>query len=345
MKRRLLIALSFLLSINTLNAQTDVANAQQVILGQVPSQEGEIVPMRNTHPDAQWFPNAGLGLFIHFGLAANHGGIDLSWGMFANKRWEDGEIAPVDYWAMADGWNPKKLNFDDIMQKAAKAGFKYAVFTTKHHDGYTFWPSKFSSFGVQTTMGGRDIVKEYVEACRKHNIKVGFYYSPVDWLFDAEYINWDQSGETILDIHHHQIDKLPIKPESHEKARQEMVANHVRELLTNYGKIDLIWFDGGKGEISNDEVRELQPGIVINRRNGPGGIMVTLKEFYLLNVLQVGLKPVILAGLVAGGVFHIVTEWTRQMMFWRNSLFCVLGVVTYWLMWVRIKMVVYQVKL
>lgn len=271
MKRKLLVTLSFLLSMGALSAQNDVANAQHVILGQVPSQDGEIVPMRNTHPDAQWFPEAGLGLFIHFGLAANHGGIDLSWGMFANKRWEDGEIAPVDYWAMADGWNPEKLDFDDIMEKAAKAGFKYAVYTTKHHDGYTFWPSKYSTFGVQTKMGGRDIIKEYVDACRKYNIKVGFYYSPVDWLFDAEYINWDQSGETILDIHHKQIDKLPVKPESHEKARQELVANHVRELLTNYGKIDLIWFDGGKGEISNDEVRKLQPGIVINRRNGPGG--------------------------------------------------------------------------
>ena len=120
----------------TVSAQDDeVAKAQHTILGQNSAQVGVSVPAKNTHPDAQWFPADGFGLFIHFGLAAVHGGIDLSWGMLANKPWEDGEITPTAYWKLADQWNPNKFDAEDIVSKAKKAGFKYIVFTTKHHDG------------------------------------------------------------------------------------------------------------------------------------------------------------------------------------------------------------------
>ena len=120
----------------TVSAQDDeVARAQHTILGQNSAQVGVSVPVRNTHPDAQWFPKAGFGLFIHFGLATVHGGIDLSWGMLANKPWEDGEITPAAYWKLADKWNPVNFDAEEIVVKAKKAGFKYIVFTTKHHDG------------------------------------------------------------------------------------------------------------------------------------------------------------------------------------------------------------------
>lgn len=254
------------------SAQDDeVAKAQHTILGQNSAQVGVSVPARNTHPDAQWFPKDGFGLFIHFGLATVHGGIDLSWSMFANKSWEDGEITPNAYWKLADQWNPVNFNAEEIVSKARKAGFKYIVFTTKHHDGYTLWPSKYSTLGVKQKLNGRDLVKEFTDACHKNGIKVGLYYSPPDWLFDAKYRNWDYSGKKILDMDHREIDRLPEKPAGHDQARREMVANQMRELLTQYGKVDLFWFDGGNGEISNDEVRKLQPGIVINRRNGEPG--------------------------------------------------------------------------
>ena len=74
-----------------------------------------------------------------------------------------------------------------------------------------------------------------------------------------------------MDINHKVISRLPVKPAGHDQKRREMVANQMRELLTQYGRIDLFWFDGGSGEISNDEIRKLQPGIVINRRNGEVG--------------------------------------------------------------------------
>ena len=253
-------------------AQDDkVAKAQHIILGQNSARTGFSVPVRNTHPRAQWFPKEGFGLFIHIGVAAVHGGIDLSWGMLAKKPWEDGEITPVAYWELADQWNPVKFNADEIVTKAKEAGFKYIVFTTKHHDGYTMWPSKYSTFGVMQKLNGRDLVKEFTNACHKKGIKVGLYYSPPDWLFDAKYRNWDYSGKKILDVNHREIDRLPEKPVGHDQARRKMAANQIRELLTQYGRIDLFWFDGGSGEISNEEIRKLQPGIVINRRNGEPG--------------------------------------------------------------------------
>lgn len=87
----------------------EVVSAQHLILGQQASGVAQLRSLTNTHPDAQWFPRAGFGLFIHLGMSAMHGGIDLSWGMLKNKSWEDGEISPVEYWKLADRWNP--VNF------------------------------------------------------------------------------------------------------------------------------------------------------------------------------------------------------------------------------------------
>lgn len=269
--KQLLMLLLCCTGLSAFAQNDDVAAAQHTILGQNSAQASVSASTRNTHPDAQWFPEAGFGLFIHFGLAAAHEGIDLSWGMYANKPWEDGEITPAAYWKLADQWNPTNFNAEEIVVNAKKTGFKYLVFTTKHHDGYTLWPSKYGNLGVKQKMKGRDLVKEFTDACHRHGIKVGLYYSPPDWYFDAPYINWDYSGKTVLDINHQVISRLPAKPVGHDQKRRAMVAYQMRELLTQYGKIDLVWFDGGSGEITNNEIRRLQPGIVINRRNGEPG--------------------------------------------------------------------------
>lgn len=272
MRIKYLLTLTLCCVVFSTHAQNDdVAAAQHTILGQNSAQAGVSVSVRNTHPDAQWFPETGFGLFIHFGLSAVHGGIDLSWGMYANKPWEDGEISPANYWKLADQWNPISFSAEEIVVNAKRTGFKYIVFTTKHHDGYTLWPSRYGNLGVKQKMNGRNLVREFTDACHKHGIKVGLYYSPPDWYFDAQYMNWDYSGKTIMDINHLEIPQLPVKPAGHDQERRTMVANQMRELLTQYGRIDLFWFDGGSGEISNDEIRKLQPGIVINRRNGEAG--------------------------------------------------------------------------
>ena len=107
-----------------LYAQTDdIASAQHLILGQKAAGAGSTKTRVNLHPDAQWFPKAGLGLFVHLGIASVHGGIDLSWAMLANKSWEDDEISPMEYWKLADKWNPAKFKAEKWVKAAKKAGF------------------------------------------------------------------------------------------------------------------------------------------------------------------------------------------------------------------------------
>lgn len=160
-------------------------------------------------------------------------------------------------------------------------------------------------------MGGRDLVREFVDACRKYDMRIGLYYSPPDWYFDVPYRNWDASGRSILDTWHKQIKTLPKKPAGHDEKCKEMVRNQVRKLLTNYGKIDIMWFDGGHGEISNDEVRRLQPGIIVNRRNGELGDFGDSKGFFQLNVLQVGLNATTHVGPAVGGDIPLAIGWIR----------------------------------
>ena len=224
----------------------------------------------NDHPGAQWFPKAGLGLFIHWGMAAVSGVGDLSWSMLANKPWKDHTLTPNAYYALAGKWDPSKMDFDKILKGAKAAGITYAVFVAKHHDGFTLWPSNYGEMGTRFQFAGRDFVKEFVTACQKYQIRIGLYYSPPDWYFERQYKNFSYNSKVQLDMDH-QPTVLPKRTVEFEQKRVEYINHQVRELLTNYGKIDLIWFDGGKGEIPNQLVRELQPGIVINRRNGGVG--------------------------------------------------------------------------
>lgn len=257
--------LPFLLAISSLADADQAADSQAAALDQQSQQPAST----NQHPDAQWFPGAGLGLFIHWGLASVGATGDLSWGMLANKPWKDKTVTPNTYYAWADSWKPDQVDYDAQLGKAKAAGFTYAVLVTKHHDGFTLWPSEHGNLGTSKLFQGRDFVREFTDACRKHGLKVGLYYSPPDWWFDRNYKSFSMSGK-VLDMNH-QPNQLPAKPADHDAKRKQLVQGQVTELLTRYGKIDLIWFDGGKGEIPNSEVRKLQPGIVINRRNGGGG--------------------------------------------------------------------------
>lgn len=267
--------ITFTVAIVTCNfmarAQNDsVAAAQHKLLNMPKGVGGG--KNKNTDPRMAWYPQAGLGVFLHWGAIATYGSGDLSWCMMANKGWpDDGTVTPNYYYSLMNTWNPAKYNPDEIIKQVKAAGFEYAVLTTKHHDGYTLWPSKYGDLGTHTKMKGRDLVKPFIDACRKYGVKVGLYYSPPDWWFDRKYHNWSFDNKILLDMDHKPLVSLVPVPAGHDEKRKELVSNQVRELLTKYGKIDLMWFDGGSGEISNDEVRKLQPGIVINRRNGPTG--------------------------------------------------------------------------
>lgn len=235
--------------------------------------------LHSRHPDAQWFPRAGLGLFIHWGIASVHGNFDLSWAMMANSPWDaaangKNKTTPDDYWALADRFNPDAYDPDKWIRAAADAGFQYAVLTTMHHDGYTLWPSQHSDLGVQSHLGGRDLVGPFVEACRRHGLKVGLYYSPPDWYFDRNYRSFNYGtdslkrypGRPAFDTRHQPADR-PAMPEEHVEKRRRQFHGRVRELLTRWGRIDLMWFDGSPHD---DQilsiVRDIQPHIVVNSR-------------------------------------------------------------------------------
>jgi alpha-L-fucosidase len=267
------------------------------------------------NPEAQWYPDAGLGLFIHWGISSVKA-MNISWPMIpgralAKQRIDDPaerariirdedwnlngkkpEITPNQYWAMAKDFNPQNYDPDKWLKAAKDAGFTYAVLTTRHHEGFSLWPSAYDDFNTKTFMGGRDLVKDYVEACRKNGIKVGLYYSPPDWHFDRDYMNFLYHGAAKLNPELPSLD-ADLKPRTtkhtkeeiaaHQAAYAKLVNGQIEELLTRYGKIDVLWFDGkpdaGTNKIiSQERIRELQPGIVINPRLHGHGDFVTFER-------------------------------------------------------------------
>mgnify|MGYP003513776100 CR=1 FL=1 len=100
------------------------------------------------------------------------------------KPWD---ITPNDYWAMASDFNPARYDPEKWCAAAKAAGFTYIVLTARHHDGFAMWPSAFGEFSTKNFMGGRDLVKPFVEACRNHGLKVGLYYSPPNWHFERDF--------------------------------------------------------------------------------------------------------------------------------------------------------------
>ena len=254
--------------------------------------------LSNPDPCAAWFPEAGLGLFIHWGISTVKATLDLSWGMicgweFASRRVTADEVAqinmplagrkigkhftPNQYFALAKDFKGERFDADSLIRKAKESGFRYAVFTTRHHDGFAMWPSKFGDFSTRNYLGGRDFVREYVNACRKHGLKVGLYYSPPDWHFNRNYMSFlVQTAKTRNpELPYLDADYNPtvLPGEAAQKVQNEKygayVAGQIEELLTEYGKIDLLWFDGGMPEgyvYPMEKIRELQPGIVVNPR-------------------------------------------------------------------------------
>mgnify|MGYP003732521779 CR=1 FL=1 len=163
----------------------------------------------------RWWHEARFGMFIHWGLYSQLGRHE--WVMNRER------IPLAEYEKLADSWHPQPRAARAWAALAAAAGMKYMVMTTKHHEGFLLWDSKLSDYCAARRGPGRDLVREYVEAAREFGLKVGFYYSLMDW--------------------HH--------PDGHacardEEARQRFVAytrGLVKELCVNYGKIDILWYD------------------------------------------------------------------------------------------------------
>ncbi len=285
---------------NSREADTVQAEHSDIGLGEVVNRDSS----HTQHPDAQWYPEAGLGLFIHWGICSVRA-MNISWPMIPGRalaktrisdpaereriiresdydlKGKPPPITPNDYWLMARDFNPQKYDPDKWLKAAREAGFVYAVLTTRHHEGFALWPSAYGDFSTKNYMGGRDLVKDYVEACRRNGIKVGLYYSPPNWYFEKDFKNFMYGGG-----HNNNPEFPPLGPDlkprtskpspetlaAHQAAYEAMVRGQVEELLTRYGKIDLLWFDGraptpnGANCITLERIRELQPGIVVNPR-------------------------------------------------------------------------------
>ena len=208
----------------------------------------------------RWFQSARFGLFLHFGL----------YSIPARGEWvrSDEKMPESDYMPFFETFDPKQFDAKAWARAAKQAGMRYAVLTAKHHDGFCLFDSQYTDFKSTATPFGRDIVREFLDAFRSEGLRVGLYYSLLDWHHpdyphfadryhpmreDAAQTNENRNWDNYIAYYH----------------------NQVRELCTNYGRLDLLWFDFSydhmRGETWHatqlmEMVRALQPDILIDNR-------------------------------------------------------------------------------
>ena len=196
----------------------------------------------------KWWHDARFGMFIHWGL----------YSVMERHEWvmENEGIPVAEYEQLAKRFNPKPHAAREWAKLAKRAGQKYMVMTTKHHEGFCLWNTKLTNYCAAKQAAGRDLVAEYVEAARAEGLRVGFYYSLMDW--------------------HHPDGAICATDEAARRRFVDYTHGLVRELCTNYGKLDVLWYDvswplkadGWESAKMNAMVRELQPEIILNNRSG-----------------------------------------------------------------------------
>ncbi len=216
------------------------------------------------------FRDARFGMFIHWGSYSLRG-FEASWPLVR------GEISYADYDALADQFDPQRYDPAEWAALAKSAGMRYAVLTSKHHDGFALFDTQLSDYSAPKRAAGRDLVREYVDAFRAAGIKVGFYFSLCDW-HHPDYPATMSGSRTGLNRPAHALppgvpESIAADPERWERYLAFM-HGQARELLTMYGPIDLLWFDG-QWEHTAEEwraaelvrmIRELQPDVILNDR-------------------------------------------------------------------------------
>ncbi len=208
----------------------------------------------------KWFVNDRLGMFIHWGLYA----------IPARGEWVRSEerISIEDYQVYFDEFNPTDYDPKQWARAAKNAGMKYAVLTSKHHDGFCLFDSAYTDYKSTNTPCKRDLVKEYVEAFRAEGIKVGLYYSLIDW----HHPDFPKYG----DRQHPMRDNKAFENQPYDFDKYlEYMHNQVRELCTNYGKIDIFWFDFSYDNLTGEAwratelvrmIRSYLPDVLIDNR-------------------------------------------------------------------------------
>ncbi len=203
--------------------------------------------------DVQAWREMRFGLFIHWGPVSLKG-TEIGWSRGGERRGRKdtrtGEIPVEVYDNLYKQFNPVEFNADEWVRIAKDAGMKYLVFTSKHHDGFSMFDSKLTGYKITNSPFKRDIVKELADACHKGGLKLGYYYSPVDW-YHPDY-----------------------RTENHARYIK-FLHGQLREICSNYGKIDIVWFDGLGGTAQDWDsenllkmIRQLQPHVIINNRAG-----------------------------------------------------------------------------
>ena len=237
-----------------------LSTVAQIAMAQLPKETAARKAQR-----MKWWTDARLGMFIHWGLYA----------LPARHEWVKNRerMTNEQYQKYFEQFYPDLFNPKEWAKMAKAAGMKYVVLTAKHHEGFCLWDSKYTDYKATNTPYGKDLIKEYVEAFRSEGLKVGFYYSLIDWHHPDYTIDrvHPQRQENDADY-----EKLNAGKDMNKY--RAYIKNQVRELLTNYGEISIIWFDfsfpgkNGKGRADWDSenllklARSLQPGIIVDDR-------------------------------------------------------------------------------
>jgi alpha-L-fucosidase len=195
-----------------------------------------------------WWREARFGMFIHWGPVSIKG-TEISWSRGGERRGikGTGEIPVEVYDSLYKQFNPVKFKADEWVSIARSAGMKYMVLTAKHCDGFCLWHSDVDDYSIANTPFNRDVCSELADAAHKTGMRVGWYYSPMDWR-DPD-CRTERNGVYV-----------------------KRMQGHLRELLGNYGRIDMLWFDTDGGTAPWDQavtynlVRSLQPALIVNNR-------------------------------------------------------------------------------
>jgi len=217
---------------------------------------------------AEWFRQDRFGLFIHWGM----------YSIIGKGEWvrHTGKVPEEEYQKLVPQFNPTQFDAASWVAQAKRAGQKYLVITTKHHDGFCMFDSKLTDYDIMSTPLKRDVIKELADECHRQGVRLGFYYSIMDW---------------------HHPDYLPRRPWEKDRSTEgadfnryiDFMRGQIRELMTGYGRIEVLWFDGGwerkapedlkQFQAIIDMARSLQPHMLVNNRAFIAGDFETPEQF------------------------------------------------------------------
>jgi alpha-L-fucosidase len=231
-----------------------------------------------------WFTGAGLGLFVHWDHASQQG-IEISWPLVGRSIVSGGDdardiVSVAQYHSSASTFNPHRWDAATLARLARSCGARYVVFTTRHHSGYSMFHTKATDFSIEHSPYHADITRQLIDAVRAEGLRVGIYYSLSDW-HHPDYPAFEESSKPYAYEHY-------PRPSAEKWARYlTYLRAQLTELLTHYGKVDLVWFDG-QWERRADEwhagelrklVASLQPDAIVNDRLPGQGDYATPEQF------------------------------------------------------------------